>query len=196
MAWNAGLPERKHDFPCVPQNGGWCIGFFMKAHSRRKPVGSWPAGRQDNADCGPSRGDMAGQVCPAHRTGHADIREKQSNVRVRFEESEGLVSISRFEHPVSGIHEHVGRPHSLEDIVLDDKNHRVGGGLGHPRQPTPATLVPYPSAGILTMRQGAHRARSGIAVSFELARRASGSPKGISSPAACAMATDVQFYTD
>jgi len=74
---------------------------------------------------------MAGQICPAHRAGHADVREKQPNVRVGLEESEGLVGISSLEHPVPGIHEHVGCPHSLEDVVFDDQNCGVGGGIGH-----------------------------------------------------------------
>jgi hypothetical protein len=126
-----GSPERKHHFSCVSQDGCWLIRLGMKAHARRKLVRSWPAGRQDDAYSGPSRGDMAGQIGPAHRAGHADVREKQPNVRVGLEEPEGLVGISSLEHPISGIHEHAGCPHSLEDIVFDDQNYRMGGGIGH-----------------------------------------------------------------
>ena len=85
---------------------------------------------------------MAGQIRPAHRAGHADVREKQPNVRVGLEKPEGLVGIFSLEHPVTGIQEHVGCPHSLEDIVFDDQNSGVGGVIGHRRQPIPATMVP------------------------------------------------------
>jgi hypothetical protein len=74
---------------------------------------------------------MAGQICSAHQARHADVREKQPNVRRGLEKPEGLVGISSLEHPVPGIHEHVGCPHSLEDIVFDDQNPCVGGGMGH-----------------------------------------------------------------
>ena len=103
----------------------------MKAHARRKLVGSWPARRQDDADSWPSRGNVARQVRPAHGAGHADVREKQANVRVCIEESEGLVGISGFEHAISGVQEHVGCPQSLENIVFDNQNYGVGGAIGH-----------------------------------------------------------------
>ena len=41
----------------------------------------------------PSLGDLTGQVCPVHRAGHADVRKKQPDVGVCFEQSQGLVGI-------------------------------------------------------------------------------------------------------
>ena len=74
---------------------------------------------------------MAGQVRPAHRAGHGDVREKQPNVRFGFEELQGLVGISGIEHPVSRIQEHVGCTHPLEDVVFDHQNYSLGGAIGH-----------------------------------------------------------------
>jgi len=74
---------------------------------------------------------MASQICPAHRARHADVREKQPDVRVGLAQPEGFVGIAGLEHTVPGIQEHVGRPHALEDIVFDDQNCGVGGAFGH-----------------------------------------------------------------
>jgi hypothetical protein len=126
-----GSPERKHHFSCLPQDGCRCIGLVMKAHARRKLIRSWPAGGYDYADLGPPPRDLAGQVCPAHRAGHADVCEKQPNAGTCLEELQGLVGISGFEHPVSGVQEHAGCPHSLEHVVIDDQDCGVGGGIGH-----------------------------------------------------------------
>jgi len=114
----------------------------MKQHAQWQQVRSRPARRHDDADAGPSLGNPMGQIRPAHRSGHADVGEKQPDVGVCFEEAQGLVGISGFEHSVSCIHEHAGCAHSLEYIVVDDHNEGVGGDLGHRLQHTLITIVP------------------------------------------------------
>ena len=51
---------------------------------------------------------------------------KQPDVRVCFEELQRLVGTSGFEHPVSRIREHVGRPHAFQHVVVDDENEGLG----------------------------------------------------------------------
>jgi hypothetical protein len=114
----------------------------MKQHAQRELVRSRPARRHDDTHPGPSLGNLIGQIRPAHRSGHAYVREKKPNVGVCFEEAQGLVGISGFEHPVSCIHEHAGCAHSLEYIVVDDHNEGVGEDVSHRRQHTLITIVP------------------------------------------------------
>ena len=37
------------------------------------------------------------------------------------------IAASGFEHLVSGIREHIGRPHALQHVVVDNKNEGLGG---------------------------------------------------------------------
>jgi hypothetical protein len=126
----------------LPEHGCRLVGLVMKQHAQRELVRSRPARRHYDTHPGPSLGNLMGQIRPAHRSGHADVREKQPNVCVRFEEEQGLVGIAGFEHPVSCIHEHDGCAHSLEYIVVDDHNEGVEGDFGHRRQHTLITIVP------------------------------------------------------
>ena len=48
--------------------------------------------------------------------------KKKPNVRVYFEKLERLDCIFGLEHPISSIREHIGCPHSLKYIVVDDHN--------------------------------------------------------------------------
>ena len=41
--------------------------------------------------------------------------------------SQGGIAASGFEHLVSGIREHIGRPHALQHVVVDNKNEGLGG---------------------------------------------------------------------
>ena len=44
----------------------------------------------------------------------------------RFEKSQRRVGISGFEHPVSRIREHIGRPHALQHVVVGNDNQGLG----------------------------------------------------------------------
>jgi hypothetical protein len=105
---------------------GLLVGFGVKLRAQRERLRSWPTRRHDDSDPRPSLGGPMGQIKPAHRSRHAYVREKQPDVCSRFEKLQGLVGISRFEHPVTCIREHVGCPHSFKYIVVDDYNERVG----------------------------------------------------------------------
>jgi len=137
------LPEVSRHFPCLPEHGYRLIGLGVKQHAQWKLVRSRPARRHDDADHGPSLGNLMGQIRPAHRSGHAYIREKQLDVRVCFEESQGLVGVFGFENPVSCILEHAGCAHSLEHVIFDDQNDGVGGDFDHRRQRNLITTVPW-----------------------------------------------------
>jgi hypothetical protein len=139
---SGGLAELSRHFSCLPEHGCRLIGLVMKQHAQRELERSRPARRHDDTHLGPSLGYPMGQIRPAHRSGHAYVCEKQPDVCICFEEAQGLVGISGFEHPVSCIHEHPGCAQSLEYIVVDDHNEGVGRDFGHWRQHTLITIVP------------------------------------------------------
>ena len=124
---NNGSPERNRHFPCVPEHVCRLVGFCVKAHARRKIKREWPARRHEDADGRPSLGDLTGQVCSVYRTGHADVREQQPDVCVSFEKSQRRVGVSGFEHSVSRVREHIGRPHALQHVVVGNDNQGLGG---------------------------------------------------------------------
>jgi hypothetical protein len=129
-----GLPELIRHFSCLPEHGCRMVGLVMKKHAQRQLERSRPARRHYDTHLGPSLGNLMGQIRPAHRSGHAYVREKQPDVCVCFEETQSLVGISGFEHPVSCIHEHAGCAHSLEYIVVDDHHEGVGREFHHRQQ--------------------------------------------------------------
>jgi len=72
-----------------------------------------------------------GQGRSAHRSGHADVGEKQADVCVCFEKLQRFVGAPRFKHPVTRIREHVGCPHAFKYIVVNDHHERVAVRIGH-----------------------------------------------------------------
>jgi hypothetical protein len=140
------LAQRGCHFPRLPEHGCRFVRLVMKQRAQRKQSRSRPSRRYDDADTRPSLGDTTGQVRSAHRARHAYVCEKQPNVRVFFEQSQGLVGVPGFEHPVTGIQEHTGRAHPLKHIVIDDDhNEGSGGDLGHLLQQSLIIIVPYSS---------------------------------------------------
>jgi len=57
-----GLPELIRHFSCLPEHGCRLVGLVMKQHAQRQLVRSRPARRDDDADAGPSLGNMVGQI--------------------------------------------------------------------------------------------------------------------------------------
>src|ERR1700730_1348189 len=127
------VSEWNRHFPGLPEYDCRLIGLGVKVYAQWELFRSWPARRHDDGDPGPSLGNATGQVRPAHRSGHAYVGEKQANVRICFEESHSLVRIYGLEDTVSRIQKHIGCPHSLKNIVVDDQNEGVGKRIGHPR---------------------------------------------------------------
>src|SRR5580698_9049714 len=57
-----GLSELSRHFSCLPEHGCWLIGLVMKQHAQRELVRPWPTRRHDDADAGPSLGNLMGQI--------------------------------------------------------------------------------------------------------------------------------------
>jgi hypothetical protein len=152
---SARLGKRRHHFSGLPEHGCRLIGLVMKQCAQRKRDRPGPARGYDDPDAGPSLGDTTSQVSSAHRAGHTHVREKQPNVLVCLEQSQGLVGVPGFEHPVSCIQEHARGAHALEHVVIDDNYHEgFGGELCHWRQRSLITMVPCSSTVPTTLRAG------------------------------------------
>jgi hypothetical protein len=57
-----GLSELSRHFSRLPEHGCWLIGLVVKQHAQGEMVRPWPTRRHDDADAGPSLGNLTGQI--------------------------------------------------------------------------------------------------------------------------------------